>query len=227
MDRLFGKQFIGSGKRVLFIGDSFSADIINAISESTHNKKIQFSSLIIRRGCGNLYVAEDFSGLIDKDRRHACSPSLSYKNPRYIKLIKNAEWILLASNWEPWEVQFLQESIKNLSDITRARIYVVGSKRFGHVSIRDILKIPRSERGTLQSKADSSIINLNNQIRLAVGDERYIDLQGLICSDNGYCPIFDENSMKISFDGKHLTPSGWRYLGQRLQNNMILREILE
>ena len=227
MNGLAFKQFNGTGKKVLIIGDSFAADLINSIKASNYNKEVQLSSLIIRAGCGNLFVAKDFSAMIEENRRPACKSIYSYKNPRYIELINKADWILLASNWKSWEVQFLQESINNLSAITNGNIYILGSKKFGHLSNRELLRFTQSERRTIQVQADKSTIDLNNKIRLTVGADKYIDIQTLICGANNYCPIFDENAMRISFDDKHFTPAGARYLGSRLQQNKILREILE
>lgn len=221
------RDLAGSGRKVLIIGDSFSGDLINSIYESNYNPNLQFSSLMIRIGCGNLYVNEDFSDEITEDSRAACYLFESYKNPRYLALIKKADFILLASNWKPWEVKYLHESIENIRKFSSAKILVIGAKNFGDQNVHKLIKIPKSERLILKQELDRPTIELNNRILSEVGGDNYVDIQTLLCGDNLSCPVFDENLMLLSSDGKHLTRAGAKHLGKHLLADPKLNLILQ
>jgi len=214
-------------KKILVIGDSFSGDIINAIEESPYADNVQVRALVIRAGCGNLFVEEDFSRHLSEKKKAECNPFEGYKNPRYMEIIAHADVIFLASMWQPWELEYLQRAVNNFSGVTKARVLVFGSKSLRDGDVRELLKIPQHDRGKLRYAADQTTLGLNQAIQQTVGENRYVDVERLFCGAHYACPLFDENLLLLSQDGSHLTHAGAQYLGKRLADAPLLQYIFE
>ena len=214
--------------RVLVIGDSFSGDLINSLRQSEYDAAIQIRSLTIGTGCGNLMVASDLSAFIPPKKQVTCRDDKSYKNPRFIQMIKEADVIMLSSFWTEWEPIYLAESIRNLSAIPKASILVVGTKALsaGKATWKQLLRLPETTRYGATYKVPQSVNDLNDRLRAAAGSQRFIDIEKLLCGPEQDCPIFDQNRWPLSLDGLHLTVAGAQFLGVGLGNDPVLRAAL-
>jgi len=224
------KPFDTSDKtKVLVIGNSFSGDLINALSCSNFKNQIEIRSLTIYRGCGNLLGDIDTSPYInEKKAAGLCSKSWSYKNPDYIPLIKKADVIMIVSLWDAWEVDYLGLSLNNFQSITNAPIIVFGNKSLG--GLRSWIR-HRTHRETSLATSktitvDNNVNDFNNAILAQVGPDHYFDIQGLICKDAVVCPVFNESQIPISLDGYHLTRAGAQFVGNLLSESALFNRYL-
>ena len=54
--------------------------------------------------------------------------------------------------------------------------------------------------------------------------ENFLNLHDLICED-AMCPVFDDKSKLLSYDGSHFTKNGAKYIGNLITKNNIFNEI--
>ncbi|MGE4527387.1 MAG: SGNH hydrolase domain-containing protein [Rhodospirillaceae bacterium] len=218
------QAFDRTGKKVLVIGDSYSGDFVNALAASSFSNRIQISSLHIPTFCGNLLLTEDVS------RYHppkvSCPISKSFANPKYVSLLKEADVIVFASAWRDWEVGYMESSVANVRAISKARILFAGQKELGGV-FPDFMNVDVDRLSKLKHKTGPNTLVLNETMRRSVGDAAFIDVQKLLCGDVGMCPYFDDKGALISYDGGHLTRLGAEYLGRRLSQDKLLRQVFE
>ena len=81
------------------------------------------------------------------------------------------------------------------------------------------LRLLRNDVGT-QSMEVNSILKRKTQGKIA-----FVDPHKLICGNSTSCPLFTNNLKLISYDGRHLTKAGARYVGRIIFQNSELGRI--
>lgn len=214
------KQFDTDGLKVLIVGDSNSADLLNALFSAYHQDNIQFRSMMIGSGCGNLFLSvSQFRDHIDPALAPNCKNSDRYDLPLSETLLREADIVFVASAWYGWEVELLPASIQALTEKYGNKFLVFGVKHFTFDQ-QAILDINVPQRYALKVQPVEKMQELNN--RMADGiTAPFINPYDYLCDTDG-CPIFDKNHNLIVFDGFHLTKSGAEYLGKRfLEENLL------
>jgi peptidoglycan/LPS O-acetylase OafA/YrhL len=221
------REFDESGKlKIMLIGDSYGKDLLNALTEIGLIDTIQLSTHSIVGQCGNLFLDRDLSDLVADNYQTICEAESRYEDPRVLSIMRDADIVWLASSWRLWQAELLPESLENISAHTDARILVLGRKDFGRFSIQEIISMPPNERVNFRKPVSGNHWETNEQMRTSLDEEIFIDLQRLFCNGMQTCPIFNDESNLISYDGNHLTPSGAKYLGKLLVQELRNRGIL-
>lgn len=102
-----GMPFIeGGGRRVLVVGDSFGKDLINALHETGLDRGLQISYHGIPDKCGNLLLKHPEAHEVLPDLGPLCNGVDRYQSPDLLARLAAADVVILASNWQPWQVPF-------------------------------------------------------------------------------------------------------------------------
>ena len=218
------RPFDASGKkRVLIIGDSFAKDLVNAIYESGLSEKIQLSTHFISSDCGNLYLQREISTFIQPAKLALCKRAGWYESEKLKRLLNGTDEIWLSSAWSFWVAAFLPESIGNLKRDFGKEVLVFGSKNFGEVTAKGLLKIPATSRLDAKNPIRQDVVLVNGLMRAMFPNSAFIDITAMMCANDMQCRLFDPEGELLSYDGAHLTPPGARYLGRHLTEQSRLR----
>lgn len=209
------KSFEADKRKILVIGDSMGADVVNAVYETPYRDRLSMSFFTIDYPCGNLYLPENFIDKIGAEHRQTCLNVGWYANPKLRQLIKEADQVWLVSVWATWQIERLDQSLHNLNAEFGDKFVVFSRKSFGKISLQDLSELSLAQRRRYRSAPVDYVTQVNTELSTLVPADHYFDLSRLICSANT-CHNFDESGELLSFDGDHLTRSGARYLGKRL-----------
>ncbi len=214
------KDFENNGKRkILLIGDSFSRDLTNAIFESNLKDNIQLSTHHIAAICGNLSQIFDIEKSIPKRYLQDCIRNGWYEIPAIQRQLIDADEIWLASKWQPWVAKNLPQSIEYLKSQYNKKIIVFGTKNFGAVNIKDLLRETYPDRISFRQTTSKEAEEVNSVMNKSLPPGIFIDLLSMFCNAQSQCPLFDVDGNLLSYDGLHLTAAGARLLGFKLENS--------
>lgn len=201
--------------RLLLIGDSFGQDFFNILAEAGVSEEFSISTHHVSKHCGNLLVADDLSDFIPSVHAGLCVTEGGLRRSELQPLLATADVVVLASNWQPWQLEYLVETHQNLSSRTKADVYVLGRKDFGLVRLKMLLNKPVSSRIALRNPPTEKQEQADMVLREALGPW-FIDLQAALCPDDRGCPLFTPEQALISYDGGHLTRAGAHWAGRRV-----------
>ena len=204
-----------SRKKVLVIGDSYGQDLVNAIYESGLIEKLQISTYQINSECGNLYLEEDFTKEIDLAKLPRCRVLGWYDNEKLVQLMKKADYVWLASAWSLWVANRLPMSVDRLEKDFGKPVIVFGTKNFGEVDLRTLLRIPYEQRQRYLNAIAPNSYQIQNSMRESLSAKNFIDIGFYFCgSDYLRCRLFNDIGEPLTFDGQHLTKAGAKFLGK-------------
>lgn len=209
-------EFKDSSKRnILIIGDSFAKDFINAIYEVSPIQDKEISLHIIPHICGNIYSSKDFSHHRSSRDAIECKDVPGYEAPGLSEKIQQADLVILASNWQDWQTAYIPETVSNIKKLTAARVVVLGTKNFGTVDLKRVLKTDAEQRPGLKNEIDERYLSINSEMKAAL-DGNFIDVLDYFCDSGLRCKIVSEEGKLFSFDGGHLTKAGAKAMGSYL-----------
>ncbi len=222
------RDFDESGKRaVLIIGDSFAGDLTNAIHESGLLEKIQISTFPIPFACGNLYLPDDIViKTIAPSAQAKCGKEKKYSDEKLQSLMRRADSIWLVSCWTASTAALLEESVRNLERDFGPKFIVFGNKWFGDVSLRKFYDMEDGARLSYRApipEQDNAPLQI---LRHTFGGKNYVDVASFFCEHDA-CRVFTEEGKLVSYDGRHLTMDGARYLGRKLEHHPIVESMIQ
>ena len=210
---------------VAIVGDSYARDFMNILNEKGILDSIDASVWPISDKCAPFFLGNTDNNLKHIWNQSDCVKYDRYKTAEMLSNISFADVIVLASRWHSWQTPYIAETIKNISEISDASILLVGTKDFGQVKIKSILKTPFLERASLLSAPNEELVFTNNLIKELQGIT-FIDVINSICEVNGRCPLVTPDGALISVDGSHLTKSGAIFLGKSIAKYYNLEILL-
>jgi len=214
-----GKPFAeGEGQKIMIIGDSYAQDFTNALNEVGYFKDKRLSTHTIPSTCGNFLTYEEFLDNVADMLKSRCK-NVALNNPKSKRILKDADVIYMAAAWADWVLDYVPQSIENITAITDAKLVIVGRKNLGSIKILDYLKMTEAERLEVENKSSDHNRKINERMKEIVPKEYFFDQQKLICGGDYICPIFTPEGKLISYDGGHLTKDGAKYVGELLIEN--------
>ena len=100
-------------------------------------------------------------------------------------------------------------------------VYVVSLKEFNYPSKYKILKATNEERSEMYSNYSPNYISIYNTLKKLVNKENLFDLNDYISKFHNNSKLttslFDNNGEIISYDGKHLTNHGSKYIAEKIK----------
>jgi len=209
--------------KLVVMGDSQAADLINVIMESKDKEKFDIASIQVDVKCGIPYInpAE-----IDSYVKTVNSASISWVGLQKVckrnildtfndlnkKNMKAADFILIAMNWKPYSVQYIKETLNEIeASQSKAKVIVIGRKSLKTNGIFIFNKKPSTENANLFAAKYIShdVLKTNEDIVsvLPKGVE-FFNLMNVVCPENKYCRIVDDKNNITYGDETHFTKNG-------------------
>ena len=199
----------------------------NLLYETKYNLKFNISTRHILPRCGNLFVEKEIILNLQKYNSKNCYKE-KYYDTSLKNLIKEADFIFLASSWEFDEVKHISKSVGNIKKITNSKVYIVGRKFFPNHkwSTKKLITINYKDRPSFKEDVNDEHLRIHNEMKVKLRYENLIDLHDLICEESK-CRIFDENSNLLSYDGSHFTKDGVKFMAHLINNKSIFSNIFD
>ncbi|ELE8675264.1 acyltransferase [Escherichia coli] len=212
--------------KLLILGDSQSADIINMLNESGYIDKYDIVARNVYAQCGTIYVpsAEEDVYYTSINKNTMNSPQLisdcknqtnSAMNKR---LLSESDIIIISLLYQEQSPAYIAKSVAAIKEITSNPIYLVGRKelkdnsanivtRFGRISGVDVFAAKYFQEPWTDK--------INEQLK-GIKGVNFIDIMSYVCPDNDYCNILTDNGMPTYYDTSHLTRYGAKYFGEKI-----------
>ena len=213
-------------KKAIIIGDSQGCDFLNSALENGYLSQYQIQFHFIPYPCQTI-PGEYISTYISPKHRQFCTESARIDDLKKIKAhVSEASLIIFASLWKPQVADKFPKIVEYLELTEQQRLIVLGNKFFGKLSIQDYFHMSVRELRSLRNEVGTKTMEINSILKKRVfGNIIFIDQQKLICGSSTKCPIFTNNLRLISYDGRHLTKAGARYIGRILFQRSALGHI--
>ena len=116
----------------------------------------------------------------------------------------------MASSWKKWVIEFLPQSLGNLSHEFGVPIRIFGIKNFGAISPYELIALPSRKRVNFTQQVSAEFIEVAKKLHTTMENYEFFYplLKPLCGGDYNACKIFTEEGFLISADGKHLTKEG-------------------
>jgi len=206
-------------KKALIIGDSHAQDFLNGVVENSYLQDYQISTRYIPVRC-QITLSDDAAKYIKAKDKSFCAKADSLSKAK--DQIAEADLLILVANWQEWAAKQLPQTISNLALTPTQKLFVVGRKSFGKISIRDYLRMPGEQLAQLRNKPDDLQHIVDGIMSKSLSNAVFINHHKLVCGASEDCPVFTNDLKLISFDGGHLTKDGARYVGEVLFENSPL-----
>lgn len=184
--------------RVLVIGDSFGRDFINMALANAALDEARISLTMLG----------------------PCAPL----PPATVDNIRRADFIVLASRFQPAMVACVVARVEALRRQSSARIIVMGRKSFGSnnnvlIRVRDL--------GAARVRPLADAVTANEAAKRALPPEIYVDALAMLGDPDGRLPVFTPDGQLISQDHEHFTQPGARDAGAVLFRHPALAALRE
>lgn len=181
---------------VLLVGDSHGAQYFQALKESLPS--VEFSQ-VNASGCRPLvnYEGED-----------RCTALMRLAFEQYAREYK-FDAIILAGRWEAGDMTVLDETVEQLSKITKKVVVLGPIIEYRQALPRLLARYRANEPAISQARLLEEVRELDTRMSsiLALSDTEYYSILDIICPQKG-CKVFTQDGMPIQFDASHLTHEG-------------------
>ena len=194
----YDRPFDSSDKQHwLVIGNSFGRDFVNVVLESAVADEVEIS-YIDSRAC-SISDTRFRDRFASADRVFVATRGLSR---RFVSAVEVECWA---------------------GGLSPDKVMVVGDKSFGENNGHVYAKRHRPDyfEQTVEPEGGEAFLGLNRRFRDFYG-ERFIDVMGLVTSDDGMVRVFTPEGHFLSPDGKHLTRAGARFFAGRIDWGWLL-----
>ena len=220
--------FIDNGKpKLLVIGDSMAADLIDAVVEGGSARLLDLTGILINSNC------KSFFALSDEDYRdlYAGGAEVCKQEHKRIlqmkSLIAQADTVILASYW--WDDRF-PEFINRTSQFVKGlgvkNVMVLGMKvqEYEGVHLMAAYGLPQLKK--LRTDLNPFTGYQNSLLKKFAIHYEYFDLVDQFCDNDG-CQRLTEEGYLIIFDATHMTPQGAAYVGRNFEKLTWFQKILD
>ncbi|PID48928.1 MAG: hypothetical protein CR991_09330 [Proteobacteria bacterium] len=212
-----------SRKKALIVGDSFAQDFTNVVLESGALDDYQLAVRYLPTRCQMYLGPEDISAFILPSDRQLCADADNLEQAK--AQIKAADVVILVSNWKEWSAKRLPTTIKHLQLSPEQTLRVIGRKSFGRINVRHYLRESDAELAKARIPVDDYQTKINDLMKRTLSPSIFVDQHQLLCGGGETCPVFTPDLRLISFDGSHLTRDGAIYVGEKLFQHSLLKQL--
>lgn len=213
-------------KKLIIIGDSQGCDFLNGIIENGYLKNYQIQFRFIPYACQRV-PNENISDYISPKHRNFCLKTKRIDSLEKTKQqVSEADVVIFAPLWKSTVADKLPKIFHYLGVKKRQRLIVIGYKFFGKMSINQYINLSSDERRLARNDVGEKSLKINAILSKRLGSNvTFINPHKLVCGNKVSCPVFTSDLKLISYDGRHLTQAGARYMGKILFQNTILGSI--
>lgn len=212
-------------KKLLIIGDSQSADVINSLNESGSLEKYDVVARRVVNVCRTPYVKPE-----NMDSYLWSMNKTTSSNPSYISLCKEemkkvmdkellmgADKIVVAMSYAPDLTSYVEEGLSEIRKNTEATLFVVGRKNLSKSSI-DIINSFHRIIGinSYAAKFKDPTTTITNESIKKIKNIKYINMMDLVCPSINSCLVVNEENKPLFYDASHFTKYGAEYFGPEL-----------
>lgn len=194
----YDRPFVASDKQHwLVIGNSFGRDFVNVVLESAVADIVEISYIDSR--ANNISSSRFQDRFANADKVFVSTRGLSRS---FVSAVEVECWA---------------------AGLSPDKVIVVGDKNFGEHNGHVYAKRHRPDyfEQTVEPEGGEAFLGLNRRFREYYG-ERFIDVMGLVTSDDGMVRVFTPEGHFLSPDGKHLTRAGARFFAGRIDWEWLL-----
>ena len=215
--------FTTSKRKLLLIGDSQAADLLNVLVEAGFERSTEIIMLRVNSVCGLPYLPPkvDASTWWDSLPETARAPKLREKCQQAMERItrsparQQADQIVVAFHWRPFAFDHAADSVRAIAGERQSRIWVAGSKTLGSTVPETLTR--SGDLTHLATRAAELIPaetkEINERLERAF-PTHFIDLLGSLCQPGAGCTLLDETRTSIFSDTLHFTPEGARFMSR-------------
>jgi peptidoglycan/LPS O-acetylase OafA/YrhL len=202
-----------SEQNVIIMGDSYAQDFTNMAYENNYFKGFNVKTAPFHAECYLKFLNNNKTTNSGKLKK--CTDEIPSD-------LINAKSIFFINIWEPWILNSLNDILNNPIFLNK-KVFIIGTKNFGEINIRKLLKLSIDDRLNYEFKLSDKEVNLEKEIKSLLRSKSYISSFEIYCNQKFNCKIFTNNNEIISYDGGHLTKQGAKFFGQKLFENDNLR----
>lgn len=221
----YENRSLNTSRKIILIGDSFAQDFYNMIIENQYLMNDEIRVHLIHAHCQVYMELENRLYYVLGKSKQKCIPAsdISYALP----LIRQANIIFLAANWDDGSAAKLPYTLKLLNAEREQQMFVIGAKNFGKINVNLYVNKSKDYRIKQRQYPDLNAVKVNTLLEKTINQSMFVNVQKLICHGfNDTCPLFTPDGKLISLDGKHLTKYGARHVGSIIFNNKPLNTLL-
>lgn len=216
-------DFTTSKRRVLLVGDSQSADLLNMWIDAGVDNEVEVITNRVYYECGVPFLPESmrFSFWSRENPLTMKAPALielcNAQMARLISLpaLRTADVVVVAFLWKEFARPHVATALATLQAEARGRMLIVGNKAFVDSSVRiinDAGKIAGIERVAAE-RLHPETRSMNALLR-ELYPQDFVDLLPAICESDG-CRILTNELRPVYWDSTHWTKEGAAYIWQR------------
>jgi hypothetical protein len=210
----------GEKKKVLFVGDSQACDLLNMIHAVKADNATEIRLLPIQGECQAVIPGPEasYSGMKPPFDTLCRKYHEDFANST---LLREADSVVLASNWQPWGVEQLEHTVRYLKDKGIGEVVVVGRKDQG-LPGQELLRLywPAPGMDAISAKYRSGeALAMNEAIRAVKADFKYLDLMSRFCPNDASCRTLTQDGKVIFYDRMHVSNAAAKEMGAVLENS--------
>ena len=216
--RALSKPFDKKSKKrkAIIVGDSQGCDFLNEVLENKYLSNYQIRVRFIPYPCQTV-LGQNRGRYIQPKNRRLCADKRTDSLKKARDQIQQADLVIFSALWKPEVSRQMPQIINYLRISKKQRLVVIGNKFFGKMAINKYIHMPHNELRYLRNDVGTISKDVNTILRNRLGTKAlFIDPQKLVCGAPTTCPVFTDNLQLISYDGRHLTKAGARYIGRIL-----------
>jgi hypothetical protein len=212
-------------EKVLVIGDSQAADLVNMLAEGGNAEKLDIVARSLFTNCSTFYVepSEERNFFTKVNTMTIQSPELiepcKLQMARVLdpKLLDKVDRIYIAFRWNPEAIGYNEKAIAKIVSMTKARVYVFGRKNLLKSSIELVTALGRTSGiDHFAAKFKNEETKSLNERLAGVKNVTFVDLMKITCPNKTSCSVLSPNDTAIFFDSSHLSKDGAAYFGESI-----------
>lgn len=216
-------------KKAVIIGDSQGCDFLNGVYENDYLSHYQIQFRFIPYACQRI-PQDNAADYIAAKHRPFCLQTERVDTLKKAKAeIQKADLVILAMRWKPQVAEKLPQLFNYLAINQQQTAVIVGSKFFGKITLASYMDLADDQLKALKNNVGTASSDVNSILKqqLKKLDKRviFVDPHQLVCGNDTKCPVFTNDVKLISYDGRHLTKDGARYVGKLLFQQSMLQKI--
>ena len=213
-------------KKLIIIGDSQGCDFLNGMVENGYLKNYQIQFRFIPYACQRV-PNESVSQYISTKHQNFCLKTKRIDSLKKVKQqVNEADVVIFSALWKPAVANKLPKIFHYLAIKQQQRLVVIGYKFFGKMTIDKYTKLSNHERRLVRNDVGGKSLKINAILTKSLNKRViFVNPHQLVCGDGTSCPVFTNDLKLISYDGRHLTKAGARYIGRIIFKNTTLGSI--
>lgn len=225
------RPFSNNGKpKVLVIGDSMAADLVNTLVEGGAAQQLDLISIKVGENCKALFdLSDEYYQHLYGGKKDICREQ-HRKVMAQSELIAAADTVIIATYLlEAHFVEPLRNGANYLKSLGVDHVLLLGQKDQQSNGMAFLAKYAFSpDLVQIRTPVHPSADHINKLLQRdtqAAGYE-YFNLLAQFCNADG-CRRVTENGDLIIFDGTHMTQAGARYVGEQITEQAWFKRILD